>query len=211
MQKINTLKKAPLSRIQEKNRNLILTAGLEVFSKYGFRGATVDQLANAAGMSKPNLLYYFPSKEAVHVALLEQLLENWLEPLIELGPSANPVEEILVYVKKKLAMSRTYPLESRLYANEILQGAPNFSGAIKGPLKALVDEKAALIQSWCDEGKIAVVNPYHLIFSIWSTTQHYADFDVQIGGILSSDKHEITTSAEGYLEHLFRSALTPKN
>ncbi|MBO6918999.1 MAG: TetR family transcriptional regulator C-terminal domain-containing protein [Rhizobiaceae bacterium] len=210
MQKITAPKKAPLSRIQEKNRNLILKAGLEVFSKYGFRGATVDQLANAAGMSKPNLLYYFPSKEAVHVALLEELLENWLEPLIELGPSDNPIDEILVYVKKKLAMSRAYPLESRLYANEILQGAPNFSGAIKGPLKELVDEKAKLIQSWSDEGKIAVVNPYHLIFSIWSTTQHYADFDVQIAGILPTDKEEITKDAETYLEHMFRSILTPK-
>lgn len=204
-------KKASRSRIQEKNRSIILTAGLEVFSKYGFRGSTVDQLANAAGMSKPNLLYYFPSKEAVHVALLEELLENWLEPLIELGPSDQPVDEILKYVKKKLRMSRTYPHESRLYANEILQGAPNFLASIKGPLKELVAEKAELIQTWINEGKIANIDPYHLIFSIWSTTQHYADFDVQICGLLPTDKNETAKNAEAYLEHLFRSTLTPKS
>lgn len=198
------------SRIQEKNRRIILDAGLEVFSKYGFRGSTVDQLAKTAGMSKPNLLYYFPTKEAIHAALLEELLHNWLEPLRKIGPSDTPIEEILSYVRNKLDMSRAYPQESRLYANEILHGAPNFLTTIKGPLRTLVDEKAALIQSWADEGKIAPIDPYHLIFSIWSTTQHYADFDVQIRGILGSNEKKISSDAETYLEHMFKSLLAPK-
>lgn len=197
------------SRIQEKNRRVILDAGLEVFSKFGFRGSTVDQLAAAAGMSKPNLLYYFPSKEAVHKALLEELLDNWLEPLRLMGPSEQPIEEIMSYVKNKLEMSRTFPLESRLYANEILHGAPNLQAIITGPLKKLVDEKAKLIQSWVDENKIAPVDPYHLIFSIWATTQHYADFDVQIRGIIGSNDKKTSKDAEVYVEHMFRSLLTP--
>jgi TetR/AcrR family transcriptional regulator len=197
------------SRIQQKNRIVILKAGLEVFSQYGFRGSTVDQLAKAAGMSKPNLLYYFPSKEAVHVALLEQLLQNWLEPLLELEPSDNPIEEILIYVRKKLAMSKKYPQESRLYANEILQGAPNFIASIKGPLKTLVDEKAELINGWVKDGKLADIDPYHLLFSIWSSTQHYADFDVQIKGILGSRDNNSIHDAEKHLMHMFRSMLTP--
>ena len=49
------------TRIQEKNIAAILEAALEVFSQHGFRGATLDQIAKAASLSKPNLLYYFSS------------------------------------------------------------------------------------------------------------------------------------------------------
>src|SRR5690606_26558775 len=113
---------AQRSRIQRKNRETILDAALEVFSAHGFRGATLDQIAEVAGLSKPNLLYYFPSKEAIHVTLLSQLLDTWLAPLRALDPMGDPRTEILGYVRRKLDLSRDFPRESRLFANEILQG-----------------------------------------------------------------------------------------
>ena len=79
----------PRTRIQARNSDVILDAALGVFSQHGFRGATLDQIAEVAGLSKPNLLYYFPSKEAVHTALLGQLLRNWLDPLRAMNPMAN--------------------------------------------------------------------------------------------------------------------------
>jgi TetR/AcrR family transcriptional regulator len=114
----------PRSRIQTRNREAILEAALEVFSSQGFRGATLEQIAEAAGLSKPNLLYYFPSKEVVHSTLLAGLLDTWLDPLREMDAAGDPVEEILGYVRRKLDLSRDFPRESRLFANEILQGAP---------------------------------------------------------------------------------------
>ncbi|HLQ18379.1 MAG TPA: TetR family transcriptional regulator C-terminal domain-containing protein, partial [Tabrizicola sp.] len=114
----------PRSRIQQKNRELILDAALEVFSLHGFRGATLDQIAEVAGLSKPNLLYYFPSKEEVHTALLTGLLDTWLDPLRAMNPGGEPLQEILGYVRRKLDLARDFPRESRLFANEILQGAP---------------------------------------------------------------------------------------
>ena len=172
------------TRIQAKNRQAILDAALELFSTYGYRGATLDQIAARAGMSKPNLLYYFPRKEAIYRALLENTLDAWLEPLARLDPDGDPAEEIRRYVVEKLAMSRDNPKASRLFATEILQGAPAIGGFLRGPLKALVDEKAAVIRGWAERGLIAPVDPYHLIFMIWAVTQHYADFDVQIRAVL---------------------------
>lgn len=200
---------APRTRIQEKNTAAILDAALEVFSQAGFRGATLDAIARTAGLSKPNLLYYFASKEAIHVALLSGLLDLWLDPLRELDDLGEPVEEIVDYVLRKLEMAREFPRESKLFANEIVQGAPRILGIIEGPLKALVDDKAALIRGWARDGRIAPVDPYHLIFSIWATTQHYADFDTQVRGILGpGDGH--FADAAGFLEHMFRSALAPR-
>ena len=193
----------PATRIQEKNRASILDAGLEVFSQYGFRGATVDQIAEAAGLSKPNLLYYFPTKEAVHQALLEGLLKTWLDPLHALDPDGDPLAEIQGYVARKLALSRDYPRESRLFANEILQGAPRIEHALTGALKTLVDEKAAVILGWAKAGRIAPVDPHHLIFSIWALTQHYADFDVQVRAVLGSGRPDAYPAAGIFLQTLF--------
>lgn len=196
----------PRTRIQTKNREAILDAGLDVFSNHGFRGATLDQIADVAGLSKPNLLYYFASKEAIHLDVLSQLLDTWLDPLRRMNPNGDPTQEILTYVRAKLALSRDFPRESRLFANEILQGAPRMRVAIEGDLKSLVAEKSAVLTQWMDQGRIARVHPVHLIFSIWALTQHYADFDVQVRAVLGAD-HDPFTEAEDYLETLFSKLL----
>lgn len=196
------------TRIQRRNREIILEAALEVFSTQGFRGATLDQIAAQAGLSKPNLLYYYDSKEAMHAALLARLLDTWLAPLRALSASGDPVEEILRYVRRKLEMAREYPRESRLFANEILQGAPRMEGFIATELRALVDEKAAVIAGWVAQGRLAPVEPRHLIFSIWATTQHYADFDVQVRLILGAGQDPFD-AAQAHLERLFHAALAP--
>ncbi len=198
----------PRTRIQARNSTTILDAALDVFSQQGFRGATLDQIADVAGLSKPNLLYYFPSKEAVHTALLNQLLRNWLDPLRAMDPDGDPVVEIMAYVRRKLELSRDFPRESRLFANEMLQGAPRMRDVIEGDLKTLVDEKAAVLQAWMDQGRIAKLPPVHLIFSIWAMTQHYADFDVQVRAVLGPG-HDPFTEAGDFLQTLFTKLLAP--
>ena len=198
----------PKTRIQRRNTETILDAALEVFSAQGFRGATLDQIAEVAGLSKPNLLYYFPSKEAIHVALLTALMDDWLAPLRAMDPAGEPRDEIMAYMRRKLEMSREMPRESRLFANEIVQGAPRMRAALEGDLKALVDEKAAVIAAWAAAGRIAPVDPHHLIFSIWALTQHYADFDVQVRAVLGPD-HDPFAEAGPFLEMLFERLLRP--
>ncbi|MCF2869545.1 TetR family transcriptional regulator C-terminal domain-containing protein [Octadecabacter sp. G9-8] len=195
------------TRIQKKNQAAIMDAGLAVFSQFGFRGSTLDQVADAAGLSKPNLLYYFRSKDAIYTALLAKLLENWLEPLRELRADGDPVEELLGYAKRKLDMSQHYPRESRLFANEIIQGAPRIGDVLRGELRELVDEISDVINGWAADGRIKPVDPRHLIFSIWALTQHYADFDVQVRAILGDvDPFD---GAGAHLEAMLRGLLTP--
>lgn len=187
------------------NEQRILDAALEIFSRHGFRGTTIDQIADEAGMSKPNLLYYFKNKEDIYNVLLSGLLATWLAPLHEIQPDGDPISEIRSYIRRKLEMARDFPRESRLFANEILQGAPQIGRQLETELKDLVDAKAGIIQGWSKEGRIANVDPWHLIFSIWSTTQHYADFDVQVRAVLGPDRGGAGRfeDAARYLEHLF--------
>jgi TetR/AcrR family transcriptional regulator len=180
-----------------------------VFSTHGYRGARLDQIAEVAGLSKPNLLYYFASKEAIHGELLEGLLDIWLDPLRAIDPAGDPRRELLAYVRRKLEMSREMPRESRLFANEILQGAPRLGPMLRGELKLLVDEKAAVLHGWMAAGRIARVHPTHLIFSIWALTQHYADFDVQIRAVLGPGDEDPFAEAQTFLETLFGRLLAP--
>ncbi|WP_159950635.1 TetR family transcriptional regulator C-terminal domain-containing protein [Rhizobium sp. 18065] len=197
------------TRIQEEKEELILEAALEVFSQRGFHGSTIDQIAEVAGMSKPNLLYYFRTKDTMHRALIDRVLENWLEPLQAFDAEGDPEEEIRSYIRRKLEMARDFPRESRLFANEILQGAPHIEGLLEGQLKELVDEKAEVIRAWIAAGKVRDCDPYHMIFSIWSTTQHYADFDVQVRAVLGSGRDGVDRfeAAAQFLEKLFVSGL----
>lgn len=198
------------TRIQEENETKILDAALDVFSKHGFRGATIDQIAQAAKMSKPNLLYYFARKEDMHIAVLNRLLAEWMEPLKALDPDGDPIEELRSYIRRKLEMSRTRPRESRLFANEILQGAPRIKSKLKGPLRKVVEKEAAIIEGWIKAGKLAPVDPTHLIFAIWATTQHYADFSVQVHAVLGPDGRGHFDAARKTLETMFLDGLRPR-
>jgi TetR/AcrR family transcriptional regulator len=202
----------PLTRIQTEKREIILEAALDVFSTHGFRGATIDQIADAAGMSKPNLLYYFKGKEDIFERLIHRLLDTWLDPLRALDDIGDPMTELSAYIRRKLEMARDFPRESRLFANEILQGAPRIMPMIAGELKTLVDEKAEVIKGWMRKGRITPTDPYHLIFSIWATTQHYADFDVQVRAVLGPDRggDGRFEDAARFLEGLFLHGLKSK-
>jgi TetR/AcrR family transcriptional regulator len=196
------------SRIQKKNQAAILAAGLEVFSQYGFRGSTLDQIAQTAGLSKPNMLYYFASKDAIYVALLSRLLGDWMRPVYAINPAGDPVEEILHYAKLKLDMSRQYPAESRLFANEIIQGAPRIADVLSGELHDTMQSLAKVVNDWVKQGRIRPVHPHHLFFSIWSMTQHYADFDKQVRALMGDEDPFI--GAEAHLEDMIRRLLTPE-
>lgn len=196
-----------LSKIQRKNRKKIKNAALEVFSTYGYRGSTIDQIAKAADMSKSSVFYYFASKTDIYVELLSETLQEWLEPLTKLDPKGDPAQEIWSYIERKLDLSKSHPRQSRLFANEILHGASNIMGILTGELKDLIDLKCGVIQQWIDEGKLAKVSPYHLIFMIWASTQHYADFEVQVVTLIGDDREKCFDDAYDTLKTMFLNGL----
>jgi TetR/AcrR family transcriptional regulator len=182
-----TALKQPKSRIGEINVERILDAGLEVFARHGYSGARIDQIAEAAEMSKPNLLYYFRTKEELYRAVLTRTLDMWLKPLRELDPSKNPRDALGHYIDRKLTYSRTHPVASRLFAIEIMQGAPHLSQVLSTELASLIETKKTTIKKWIEEKRLADVDPHHLLFAIWATTQHYADFAAQIQTLTGRD------------------------
>ena len=171
-------------RIRRRNRALILQAAEEVFAAKGFDGATTAEIAARAGLPKANLHYYFPTKEAVYRAVIAETLHLWLSLFDQIAPDDDPAEALGGYIRRKMRHSFEHPLASRIFALEVIRGAPVIRDFLTGELRSWVEERSAVIRVWAAQGRIAAVEPVHLFFTIWAATQTYADFDAQITAVL---------------------------
>lgn len=171
-------------QIRQANENLILGAAEKVFARAGFGGATMAAIAQASGLPKANLHYYFGSKDVLYRAVLARILNDWLVPTHGITPEADPRTAIEQYIRAKMALSAQRPDGSKVFANELLHGAPVVHGLLAKELRQMVKDKAAVVQGWVDAGRMAPVDSTHLFFTIWAATQTYADFDVQVAAVL---------------------------
>lgn len=172
--------------IRQANEALILAAAERVFAGAGFGGATMATMADAAGLPKANLHYYFGSKQALYRVVLARILADWLVPIHGITPDADPRQALEHYIRAKMALSAQRPHASRVFTNELLHGAPMLGELLANELGGTVREKAAVIQGWIDAGRMAPVDSTHLFFTIWAATQTYADFEVQISAVLGA-------------------------
>ena len=175
-------------QIRQANELVILQAAEKVFARAGFGGATMAAIAEAGSLPKANLHYYFGSKEVLYRAVLAHILHDWLEPTACITAGAEPRAAIEQYIRAKMALARLRPDGSKVFANELLHGAPVVKALLQTDLRELVVSKAAVIQGWVDAGRMADVNGAHLFFTIWAATQTYADFDVQVSAVLGRKK-----------------------
>jgi len=189
-----------LATIRQVSVEQILAAAEDVFAEHGFEGATMAQLAAAAGLPKANLHYYFGTKERLYRAVLEGILALWLEDAAAwITPDRHPAEGLAGYVRAKMAHSRTRPQASRIFAGELLRGAPRIMHYLGLELRRRVAELAPVIARWSAAGLMDPIHPVHLLFNIWAMTQTYADFDVQIRAVLGKvvvDDAEFATATE---------------
>jgi TetR/AcrR family transcriptional regulator len=175
---------AAKGQIRQANELLILAAAEKVFAGAGFGGATMAAIASGSGLPKANLHYYFGSKEVLYRAVLAQILNDWLLPTGCITPDAEPRIAIEEYIRAKMALAKDRPDGSKVFANELLHGAPVIKELLVTELRELVLRKAAVIKGWVDAGQMADVDGVHLFFTIWAATQTYADFDVQVSAVL---------------------------
>ena len=175
---------ASKGQIRQANEIRILGAAEKVFARAGFGGATMAAIATASGLPKANLHYYFGSKEVLYRAVLARTLSDWLAPTLGITADADPRTALEQYIRAKMALSAQRPDGSKVFANEMLHGAPVVKTILTTELRPMVQEKAAVIQGWIDAGRMAPVDATHLFFTIWAATQTYADFDVQVCAVL---------------------------
>ncbi len=180
-------KYGPKAAIREENERAILQAAEAVFAEYGFAGATTSRIAELAGIPKANLHYYFPTKERLYRRVIDDIFTIWLDAAASFDDCDDPVEALTQYIHKKMDISREHPMGSKVWANEIIHRAPVIHDYLETTLRDWTASRVAIIEKWIAAGKIARVEPRYLLYMIWATTQHYADFNHQIA-TLNGDK-----------------------
>jgi TetR/AcrR family transcriptional regulator len=169
-------------KIRVRNIRLILKAATEVFSRKGFDGTRISEIAETAKLPKANIYYYFSSKDEIYSAIIAQLIAGWDDALSNITPQREPADALGGYIRAKLDYSRRYPEESRLFANEIIHGARFLSPRDRAHMAIVTNKYVSIVEGWMTQGKLAPVDPRHLFIMLWSMTQFYADF-----GLLAAD------------------------
>ncbi len=167
-------------RIRQKSEQRILSAATAAFAQHGFTGASMQSIADAASVPKANVHYYFKNKLGVYTAVLENILGLWDTVLNDLTINDDPAIALCRYIDAKIDFSRTHPEESRVFAKEMLSGAPHLQEFLEADYGQWLDARLTIFRAWIDAGKMDAIDPAHLLFMIWGSTQHYADFAPQV-------------------------------
>ncbi|MDE1165722.1 MAG: TetR/AcrR family transcriptional regulator [Pseudomonas sp.] len=170
----------PASRIRQKNEETIIQAAEDEFARHGFKGTSMNTIALNAGLPKANLHYYFTNKLGLYIAVLSNILELWDSTFNNLTAEDDPAQALTKYIRAKMEFSRRHPQASRIFAMEIISGGECLNEYFSQDYRAWFAGRAGVFQAWIDAGKMDPVDPVHLIFLLWGSTQHYADFSTQI-------------------------------
>ncbi|MGV8921458.1 MAG: TetR/AcrR family transcriptional regulator [Pseudomonas sp.] len=179
-----------MSSIRERNKELILRAASEEFADKGFAASKTSDIAAKAGLPKPNVYYYFKSKENLYREVLESIIEPILQASTPFNREGVPSEVLSGYIRSKIRISQELPFASKVFASEIMHGAPHLTAEQVEQLNVQAKHNIECVQGWIDDGKIAPLDPHHLMFTIWAATQTYADFDWQISTVTGKAKLE---------------------
>ncbi|MGB0468337.1 MAG: TetR family transcriptional regulator C-terminal domain-containing protein [Pontibacterium sp.] len=177
----------PAGRIRRQNEALILKAAETEFASSGFKGASIGNIARRAGLPKANIHYYFKNKLGLYIALLSNITNLWDSTFSNITGEDDPKKVLTAYIRQKIEFSRQHPTASRIFAGEVISGAPNIRAYFQNDYQSWFDGRAAVLREWTAQGKMDAVSPEHLIFMIWSCTQHYADFAVQAAAALGKE------------------------
>ncbi len=180
------LEKAP-GRIRQHNEEVILVAAGEQFARHGFKGTSMQSIADQAGLPKANLHYYFKNKQSLYLAVLANTVELWDSTFNEVTADDDPAEALSAYISAKMRFSREHPEASRIFAMEVISGCPHLRQHFDQGYRSWFRGRVEVFEQWIAAGRMDPIDPEHLIFLIWSTTQHYADFGAQICRVLDQD------------------------
>ncbi len=170
------------SKEQTRKRNIdtILRAAEMAFAEHGYRGASISMIARMAELPKSNVTYYFESKELLYKEVLSNICLLWLEAGDQIRPENDPEHALTHYIYDKMELARTRPYGSKVWANEIIHGAAFINPYLSSTVRDWVIKHSEVIEHWIANDQLRPIDPRTLFYMIWSTTQHYADFDAQI-------------------------------
>ncbi|MEM7209617.1 MAG: TetR family transcriptional regulator C-terminal domain-containing protein [Pseudomonadota bacterium] len=176
----NNKPRTSLRASRQVNEQKILQAAEREFEAHGYGGARMQRIADLAGLPKANVHYYFPNKQDLYIAVLSGIVDLWNSAFGDIHVDDDPAAMIESYIRAKLRYSQQNARAARIFTMEMIQGAPHLHDYLTDVTNKWIEQRVAVLNAWKEQGKVGEIDPYHLIFMIWSTTQYYADYHAQI-------------------------------
>lgn len=129
-------------KIRQENHKKILEAAELTFVQHGYKGTSMQAIADAADLPKANVLYYFKSKQALYTSVLENISSRWDETLDHISEDDEPAETLANYISTKVDLAISYPNASKIFATEIIHGAPHLKDHLRTTLRPWVRENS---------------------------------------------------------------------
>ena len=193
------------ARHREETRERILDAAERVFAEYGFEGSSFSRIAQEAALPKSNIVYYFETKKKLYRLVVEDIFNVWRAAADEIKPESDPQKALGDYIDAKLELARERPSGSKVWANEIIQRAPIVQDYLENELRSWTDDRISVIEGWIADGRSRPINARNLLYAIWATTQHYADFTHQIQTL--NDDKELSEAQWAETKHAVKDIL----
>ena len=193
--------------IRARNQALILTAAEEEFVLKSYRGATMQGIADRAGLPKANIHYYFKNKKNLYKVVLRSIIQEWNEGLVTMTVDSDPKTVIEKFVRTKLHQAFAHPNRHKLFAVEVISGAPHLHDFMSTIMHDWALDKVQVMKQWHQQGRIAVADPLQLLILIWATTQRYAEFEIEIVGLMGKkayDQEDESRAAEFLIPFILR-------
>ncbi|NKB61489.1 MAG: TetR family transcriptional regulator [Gammaproteobacteria bacterium] len=187
---MSLVRKRKISAVGTKKRETILYAAEKEFEFHGFGGARMQRIADLAEVPKANVHYYFATKQDLYSAVLERIIGLWDQTFPAIDADDNPAKVLIGFVEQKVEFTRLYPRATRIFTSEVLYGGLHLSDYLQNRMTQWTHNRAHVIKQWVANGKIKPVDPFHLIFLIWASTQHFAQSEIQIKSVYQ--KTELT-------------------
>lgn len=176
--------------VREGKERMIRSHAERLFAQFGFEGTSLEGIAQAAGISRHSLLYYYASKEDLYCKVLDDVLDQWLASMGAISASDSPEQALSAYIAAKLRFSRDQPYGSQVFTREVIAGAPRYKDAIEKRVTPVLREDLKTLEKWARQKRIKRIDFTHLMFLIWSATQAYADLAPQFTLFLGKSRLE---------------------
>lgn len=180
--------KKTVSQRRTEKQNSILDAAEEQFAIHGFNGVSLESIASSIGMTRHSLLYYYSTKEQLYIAVLDRVLELWLEDMNSISVGDDPEQALSQYIAVKMRFSHDQPSGSKVFTQEVSAGAPYYKDAIEQRVKPVLERDLSTLKIWAEQGKIQNIDFMHMMFLIWAATQAYADLAPQFAILMGKEK-----------------------
>jgi TetR/AcrR family transcriptional regulator len=194
-------------------RERMLDVAERLFARHGYEGTHLEEIATQVGVRKTALYYYFESKEALYLAVLENMLEPMAETVLAIFHSDEPIRERagrLVDFANELLAGR--PSYAQIVIRVFIDRVPLASGRVGPILQNLVAAATKFFEQGIDEGVFRKLSPIHVFQSaLGMAILHYASA-ATAAGLLDRDENLFDADAialrrEQYRELLFHGVM----